>query len=70
MEDVKERKFGFGSLVFGVAAVGFVAYLGYKINKKRDELRNTVELLTDDHVSFVGTLESLVENGKISQALD
>jgi len=57
--------FGLGTLLAGLASAAFVVFVGYKISKKREELRDTIQLLTNEQTDFVDKLESLVETGKL-----
>lgn len=60
-----EEGFSLSTLLAGAASVAFVAYIAYKISKQREELRNTIELVNNDHTPFVGHLESLVASCEI-----
>lgn len=60
-----EGGLGLGALLAGAASLGFVAFLGYKISKKREEIRRTIELLTDQHTPFVEELQALVEKDEL-----
>lgn len=54
-----------GGILGVAAAVMFAVYVGYRISRKRDELRETIQLLTGDHCSFVDGLEGLVKSGEL-----
>lgn len=61
----EQRGISFGSVLAAFATLMFLFYLGYAISKKRRELRETIELLTEDHGSFVDGLEALVASGEL-----
>ena len=63
-----EGGIGLGTLLAGIGTVAFVAYTAYKISKKREELRHTIELLDESHDTFVNYLESLVATGQANPA--
>jgi hypothetical protein len=62
-----EGGLGLGALLAGAASLGFMAFLGYKISKKREEIRKTIELLNDQHAPFVEELQALVEKGELKK---
>ncbi|MBF0120716.1 MAG: hypothetical protein HQK79_17955 [Desulfobacterales bacterium] len=56
----------FGTLLAGIASLSFVVFVGYKISKKREEIRNTVELLTSGHIDFIKDLEAIVHSDGVN----
>lgn len=60
-----EGGIGWGAILAGLAGVVFIAFVSYKITKKREELRNTIELLADKHAPIVGELDALVQSGEL-----
>lgn len=60
-----EGGIGWGTILAGLAGVVFIAFVSYKITKKREELRNTIELLADKHEPIVGELDALVQTGEL-----
>ena len=57
--------FGLGTLLAGLASAAFVVFVGYKLQKKREELRDTIQLMTNEQGDFVDKLELLVETGRL-----
>ena len=56
---------GIGTVLVGVAGLMFVSYVYYKVSERRHELRETVQLLTDEGAACVADLEGLVASGAI-----
>ena len=54
-----------GSTVALLGAIMFILYIGYRISLQRDELRNTIELITNEHENFVNSLEAFVQSETI-----
>ena len=60
-----EGGFSFGTLIAVLGMMMFVAYIAYRISQQREELRNTVELITNEHDPFVDGLEAMVKAGNL-----
>jgi hypothetical protein len=61
----EEGGIGWGVILAGLAGIIFIAFVSYKISKKREELRNTIELLAEQHDPIVGELHALVDSGEL-----
>jgi len=48
-----------------LASIMFIGYILYKISKQREELRDTIRLMTEEHSDFVDGLESMVKTGDL-----
>lgn len=55
----EEGGLGLGSVIGVVGLTTLVFYLFYKTKKHREELRETVNLLTDEKAGFVDDLQAL-----------
>jgi len=60
-----EGGFSFGTLIAAFGMIMFFAYIAYRISQQREELRDTVELITNEHDNFVNGLEAMVKAGNI-----
>jgi len=60
-----EGEFSFGTLIAVLGMIMFVAYIAYRISQQREELRDTIELITNEHDNFVNGLEAMVKAGNI-----
>ena len=65
MEPGKEEGMSMGTLVMILASIMFIGYIVYRISKQREELRNTVNILTAEEHDFVDGLETLVASGAL-----
>jgi flagellar biogenesis protein FliO len=65
MEPGTEEGMSMGTLVMILASIMFIGYIVYRISKQREELRNTVSILTAGEHDFVDGLESLVASGAL-----
>ncbi len=54
---------GIGTIIMFLASIMFIFYIVHKISKQREELRDTINLLTDENGDFVDGLESMVKKG-------
>jgi hypothetical protein len=57
---------GWGTTLALLTGAAVMAYTTWKIRKRREELRETIELLTDVHQDFVGDLEAMVARGDLT----
>ena len=54
-----------GSMIAIFGAIMFIAYIGYRISLQREELRDTIRLITDEHDHFIDDLQAMVHSGAI-----
>ena len=61
----EEGSFTLGWLIAVFGAIMFMAYIYYRISLQREELRDTVKLITDEHDSFIDDLQAMVQSGTV-----
>jgi uncharacterized membrane protein YukC len=61
----EEGGFTIGWLIAVVGAIMFMAYIYYRISLQREELRDTIRLITDEHDHFIDDLQTMVRSGTV-----
>lgn len=54
-----------GNIMAVLAAVMFVAYLGYRISKRREQLRRTVVLMSDKDKNLIDDLDRYIVRKRV-----
>jgi len=57
-----------GSMIALLGAIMFMAYVYYRISLQREELRDTVKVVTDKHDRFIDDLQAMVQSGTVRPA--
>ncbi len=65
MESGEDGGMSIGTIVMILASIMFIGYIIYKISRQREELRDTINLLTDENKDFVEGLEVMVRAGTL-----
>jgi hypothetical protein len=61
----EEGSFTMGSMIAVFGAIMFMAYIWYRISLQREELRDTIRLITDEHDHFIDDLQAMVRSGTV-----
>ena len=64
----EEGGFTIGWLIAVFGAIMFMAYIYYRISLQREELRDTVKVVTDKHDRFIDDLQAMVQSGTVRPA--
>ena len=58
--------FSWGAPLALLTGTALISYTTWKIRKRREELREGIELLTDAHQGFVDDLDAMVSRGELT----
>lgn len=61
----EESRFTIGWLIAAFGAIMFMTYVFYRISLQREELKNTVKLITNEHDCFIDDLHAMVQSGTV-----
>ena len=64
----EECGFTIGSVIAVFGAIIFMAYVYYRISLQREELKDTIRLITEKHDRFIDDLQAMVQAGTVRPA--
>jgi hypothetical protein len=65
-----DDNFSWGAALALLTGTALITYTTWKIRKRREELREGIELLTDAHQGFVDDLDAMVSRGELTPITD